>query len=129
MAANSIRSITDRLGWGQGKDATVHHRDNVVQGPVSRPKIGPPKSNSAKRISGGHASGHLVDFDRLEDRINYNVESPLNGTGFADYFAGSIQTVRPRKRGGHVARNKVVLVMTVVGLIVFWGVARFFWPS
>lgn len=60
--------------------------------------------------------------------MNYDVERPLDGTRFADYFAGSIQTVRPRKREASVGRNKVLLVLTVLTLVVFWVVARFVWP-
>lgn len=127
MSSYSIRSISDRFGWGAAKAP-------VSREPVPRtgaPRTAPSLSESpasTRRISRGHASGHLVDFDRLADRMNYDVERPLDGTRFADYFAGSIQTVRPRKREASVGRNKVLLVLTVLTLVVFWVVARFVWP-
>ncbi len=127
MAAYSIRSLSDRFGWGATKAPVSRDPEPRVETPKMAPSLSESPA-SKRRVSRGRASGHLVEFDRLADRVNYDVERPLDGTRFSDYFAGSIQTVRPRKREASVGRNKVLLVLTVLALVAFWAVARFVWP-
>lgn len=72
----------------------------------------------------------MVEFDHIVGRIHYDVDRPLAGTRFSDYFSGNLQTVQPaRRREKRVGRNKAVLVLTVVGLMAFWAIARFLWPA
>ena len=127
MAVNAIHSITGRLGWGQAK--ALPREDHPVRDSVV--EKAPPRPAARRRIvSQGRASDHMAEFNHIVGRINYDVDRPLEGTRFADYFSGSLETVRTgRRREKRVGRNKAVLVLTVFALVAFWAVARFFWPA
>ena len=127
MAIHAIQTITDRLGWGHSK--SLPREDSSATGRVLE-KAPPQRAARRRIVSQGRTSNHMVEFDHIVGRINYDVDRPLAGTRFSDYFSGNLQTVQPaRRREKRVGRNKAVLVLTVVGLMAFWAIARFIWPS
>ncbi|MDA1043978.1 MAG: hypothetical protein O3C57_02015 [Verrucomicrobia bacterium] len=127
MAISTIQLITGRLGWGQARSlprenvsAPIKVSEKARLQPVARRRI----------VSQGRTSNHMAEFDHIVGRINYDVNCPLAGTRFVDYFSGNLKTVQPsRRREKRVIRNKVMLVLTVLGLTSFWIVARFMWPA
>lgn len=89
----------------------------------SASKQGPKRANTP----GGTPVDPEVDTALdIDEKVKVQGER-LRDERFADYLSSSFQTVRPLKHERRTQRNKAIVMVGVVLVVLFWFLSRFVW--